>query len=271
MAEIRALIVDDEPLARRGIRQLLEPHADVVVVGECRDGPEAVRSLATLRPDLVFLDIHMPGLDGLDVIRIHGVERMPVTVFVTAHDEFAVGAFEAQALDYLMKPLSETRFRVTMARVRERIRMNDAVSLARRLTALLEGDVATPRGSTGPERTAPSRPDAALTVPTESGERLIDAADVDWIEARDYQTALHVGGETHLVRQSMAALEKRLDPARFVRIHRSAIVRLDRVREWKAGGADREAVVVLRDGTELRVSRRRLARVKALLRAGRTR
>ncbi len=119
MSDIRALIVDDEPLARRGIRQLLAPYADIEVVGECRDGSEAVRGLAMLRPDLVFLDVQMPGLDGMGVVRIHGAERMPVTVFVTAHDEFAVRAFEAQALDYLVKPLSESRFRATITRVRE--------------------------------------------------------------------------------------------------------------------------------------------------------
>src|SRR5579864_3182073 len=116
VGEIRALIVDDEPLARRGIRQLLAPHADIVVVGECRDGREAVRALVTEKPDLVFLDVQMPGLDGLGVIRVHGVERMPVTVFITAHDQFAVSAFEAHALDYLVKPLSESRFRATLAR-----------------------------------------------------------------------------------------------------------------------------------------------------------
>ncbi|MGH7674127.1 MAG: LytR/AlgR family response regulator transcription factor, partial [Gemmatimonadales bacterium] len=140
MAEIRALIVDDEPLARRGIRQLLAPYPDIVVVGECRDGREALRALATVQPapDLVFLDIQMPGLDGLDVIRMHGARRMPVTVFVTAHDEFAVRAFEAQALDYLVKPLFEARFHATIARVRERMRVRDAVALAARLSALLD-------------------------------------------------------------------------------------------------------------------------------------
>ena len=122
MAEIRALIVDDEPLARRGVRQLLAPYRDIEVVGECRDGREALRALTTLTPDLVFLDIQMPGLDGLEVIRMHGVERMPAVIFVTAHDEFAVRAFDAHALDYLVKPLSEARFRAAITRVRERMR-----------------------------------------------------------------------------------------------------------------------------------------------------
>jgi len=231
--------VDDEPLARRGIRQLLAPYPDIEVVGECRNGSEAVRGLTTLRPDLVFLDVQMPGLDGLGVVRIHGAECMPVTVFVTAHDEFAVRAFEAQALDYLVKPLSEARFRATIARVRERVRS--------------------------------ARARTWIAVPSAQGEVLIDAGEIDWIEAQDYHAEIHAGGKPYRVRQSLSALEARLDPARFARVHRSAIVRLDQVREWKttAPGRGGEAVVVLRDGKSLPVSRRRLAQVKSRLRSPR--
>lgn len=266
MAEIRALIVDDEPLARRGVRQLLAPYPDIVVVGECRDGREAVRALATVKPDLVFLDIQMPGLDGLGVIRIHGVERMPVTVFVTAHDEFAVRAFEAQALDYLVKPLSETRFRATIARVRARIRVNDAVALAGRLSALLASAPTRGERRPGGERTMSSRAGARIAVPTPTGELLVDAGDIDWIEAQDYHAAIHAGGRHYRVRESLSALESRLDPAHFVRVHRSAIVRLDQVRELRTDTSGSEALVMLRDGTELPVSRRRLAQVRSLLR-----
>lgn len=262
MADVRTLIVDDEPLARRGIRQLLAPYSDMVIVGECRDGREALRALATVKPDLVFLDVQMPGLDGLGVIRIHGAERMPMTVFVTAHDEFAVQAFESQAIDYLVKPLSEVRFRAAITRVRERIRVNDAVALAARLSALL-GSEAVRQPESGHRRHSTSTP---IAVPTESGELLIDSEEIDWIEAEDYHAGIHAGGRYFRVRESLTALEARLDPARFVRVHRSAIVRLDQVREWKAAGSDRDAVVVLRDGTELPVSRRRLAEVKSLLR-----
>jgi len=237
MVDIRALIVDDEPLARRGIRQLLAPYPDIAVVGECRDGREAVRALATVKPDLVFLDVQMPGLDGMSVIRIHGAQRMPVTVFVTAHDEFAVRAFEAQALDYLVKPLSEARFRATIARVRERL-----------------------------ER---SRPNSRIAVPTETGELLLDAGEIDWIGAEDYHAGIHAGRNHYRVRESLATLESRLDPARFVRVHRSAIVRVDGVRELQIGSSEREAVVVLRNGTELPVSRRRLAKVRRSLRFSR--
>jgi two-component system LytT family response regulator len=224
MADIRALIVDDEPLARRGIRQLLAPYRDVTVVGECRDGKEAARALATSAPDLVFLDVQMPGLDGLDLVSLHGAHRMPLIVFVTAHQEYAVQAFEAQALDYLVKPLSEARFGATMARLYQRLR----------------------------ERP----PESRIPVPTADGVVLLDAAEIDWIEAADDQAVIHAGQGSHRVRQPLAALEVRLDPERFVRVHRSAIVRLDRVREV------RETTLVLRDGTELPLSRRRAARVK---------
>jgi two-component system LytT family response regulator len=262
MSEIRALIVDDEPLARRGIRQLLEPYPDMVVAGECRNGREALRALATLAPDLVFLDVQMPGLDGLDVIRVHGAERMPLTVFVTAHDEFAVRAFEAEALDYLVKPLSEARFRDTIARVRERLRVKDALALAGRLGALLDGRAGQRERA---ERTSgPSG--VRIAVPSESGELLIDEREIDWIAADGDHARIHAGQHQHRVRESLAALEARLDPAQFVRIHRSFVVRLDQVRRWKSGASESEALVVLRDGTELPVSRRRLARLKGLLR-----
>ena len=228
MAEIRALIVDDEPLARRGIRQLLAPYHDVTVVGECRDGKEAARALAASAPDLVFLDVQMPGLDGLDLVSLRGAHRMPLIVFVTAHQEYAVQAFEAQALDYLVKPLSEARFGATMARLYQRLRER-------------------PQGS-------------RIPVPTADGVLLLDAAEVDWIEAEDDQAVIHAGAAIHRLRQPLAALEARLDRERFVRVHRSAIVRLDRVREV------RETTLVMRDGSEVPLSRRRAAGVKERLR-----
>ncbi|MBI4419419.1 MAG: response regulator transcription factor [Gemmatimonadetes bacterium] len=262
MAEIRALIVDDEPLARRGVRQLLAAYPDITIVGECRDGREAVRALATLAPDLVFLDIQMPGLDGFGVIRAHGVDRMPAVVFVTAHDEFAVRAFEAEAVDYLVKPLGEVRFRATIARVRERMRLAGAMDLSRRLSALLAvtgGEAAEQMGG----RSGGAPGDQRVTVRTETGQLLLDPREVDWIGAEDYYAGVYVGGKKHRVRESLAALESRLDPARFVRVHRAAIVRLDHVRELRS--TDSGTVLVLRDGTRIPVSRRRLARVRSLL------
>lgn len=232
MTEIRALIVDDEPLARRGIRQLLAAYPEVAVVGECRDGREAMRALTAERPDLVFLDIEMPGLDGLDLIGVYGAGRMPLVVFVTAHQEYAVRAFEAEAVDYLVKPLSETRFRMTMTRLAERLRNR--------------------------------RPEARVAVPTGDGTRLLDAGEIGWIEAEDDHAVIHAASGRHRLRQSLAALEARLDPASFARVHRSAIVRLDQVREVRTDDRG-ETTLVLRDGTILLVSRRRAARIKELL------
>ena len=236
MPEIRALIVDDEPLARRGIRQLLAAYPEVVVAGECRNGREAVQALASARADLVFLDVAMPGLDGFGAIRVHGVERMPLTVFVTAHDEFAVRAFETEAVDYLVKPLTEARFRAMMGRVLTRLH-------------------------------ARGRPRDRIAVPTGRGEVLLDPGEIDWIAARGDHVEIHAGRRTWRVRATLQSLAARLEAARFVRVHRSAVVRLDQVRELRAAsGAD---AVVLHDGVAIPVSRRRLARVRALLRAPR--
>jgi two-component system LytT family response regulator len=270
VAEIRALIVDDEPLARRGVRQLLAPHLDIVVIGECRDGREALRALATLAPDLVFLDIQMPGLDGLEVIRRHGVERMPAVIFVTAHDEFAVRAFETQALDYLVKPLSAARFGAAIARVRERLRMHDAVALAGRLRALLGTEAARAAWPTAASRTpAGAAATDRIVVSTEAGQLLIDPVEIDWIEAEDYYVGIHASGKRYRIRESLAALESRLDPTQFVRVHRSAIVQLAQVRELCCDASpEGEAVAVLRDGTRVPVSRRRFPQVKSLLRRG---
>ena len=259
MPDIRVLIVDDEPLARRGIRQLLEGHGGFVVAGEARNGREALRSLDALAPDLVFLDIQMPGLDGFGVVRSHGVERMPAVVFVTAFDEFAVRAFEAQALDYLVKPVSEARFGATIARVREQLRVADALALARRLTALL--------GLEAPPAIGPRARGGAprIAVPTENGELLLDPGEIDWIEADDYYAGIHSSGRRYRVREPLTSLETRLDRARFVRVHRSAIVALDQIRELRAAPAGGGSEVVLRDGTRLPVSRRRQTELRELL------
>ncbi|HEV8357248.1 MAG TPA: LytTR family DNA-binding domain-containing protein [Gemmatimonadales bacterium] len=265
MAEIRALIVDDEPLARRGIRQLLAPYPDIAVVGECRDGREAVRALETLAPDLVFLDVQMPGLDGFGVLRAREGRRLPWVVFVTAHDEYAVRAFEAHALDYLVKPLARGRFDATIERVRERIRLAEAADLAARLAALLAA--AATHEAAGPPPVAGRAGAGArrIAIPTGGGQLLVDPEEIDWIEARDYYAGIHAAGRRHLVRESLASLERRLDPAEFARVHRSALVRLDRVRELRAtdGG---DSVAILVDGTEVPVSRRRRERLAASLR-----
>jgi two-component system, LytTR family, response regulator len=264
MREIRAVIADDEPLARRGIRQLLATEEGVAVVAECRDGAETLCALETLSPDLLLLDVQMPELDGFGVVRARGVDRMPMVVFVTAYDEFALRAFDAHALDYLVKPVSEDRFAIAMRRVRERLQSSDALELTRHLADFLRA-----RGVESPEiaAAADSRGARRLIVPTSTGELVLDVDEIDWIQADDYYAAIHAHGRRHLIRESLASLEERLDPHVFVRVHRSAIVRIDRVRELRSGKTgSTDAMVVLKDGTRVPVSRRRKERVGNLVR-----
>jgi two-component system LytT family response regulator len=247
MTEIRVLVADDEPLARRGVRQMLAPHADVRVVGESRNGAETLRALDALKPDLLFLDVQMPEMDGFAVLRARRADRMPAVIFVTAHDEFAVQAFEAHAIDYLVKPLNAQRFDAALRRVRERLRLEAAADLAQRLAALLAAEEQQ-RERKGIER---------LVVSTPSSDVVIPVKDVDWISADDYYVQVHVGSQSYLLRESLNSLEARLDPTRFMRVHRSAIVQIDRVRAVRPTLRGDEAI--LRDGSRVPVSRRRRA------------
>jgi two-component system LytT family response regulator len=249
---MRIAIIDDEPLARRGIRQLLAMHDDVEIVGEARNGLDAVRLLGTVAVDLAFLDVQMPELDGISVLRRLDPERIPAVIFVTAYDTFAVRAFELHAVDYLVKPVHEARFHHALARARERFKSQEAVELSRRLSALLANGA-------DPEE-VPREPSRCLVVPTNGSELVLDVSEIEWIEADDYYAAIHARGRRHLIRESLASLETRLDPARFVRVHRSAIVNLARVREIRSPSAG-ESAVVLRDGTQLPLSRRRREQV----------
>jgi len=246
MTELRVVVVEDEPAARRLLVNLLSAHGDVRVIDQCRHGTQAVETIARLRPDLVFLDVKMPELDGFGVIERIGAERMPPVVFVTAFDEFAVRAFDVHALDYLVKPFSDARFEATLARARRRL----AEAQASRLRALLDEE----------------RGDGLARFAVRLGARsvVIPARDVAWIEAQDYYVLLHVGGAAHLVRHSIRALEARLDPRRFARINRSAIVNLDHVRVLERRPIG-NWTVSLTQGTELQVSRRRRAAVVRLL------
>jgi len=248
MQKIRALIVDDEPLARERLRTLLAAERDVRVEGECADGDEAVAAIRATAPDLVFLDVQMPGTGGFEVIREVGAERMPFVVFATAYDAFALRAFEVGALDYLLKPFDEERVRTAMERVRERIasggpRLDDGV------LALLRGLHAP---GAFPER---------LTVRTGTRYVVVPVADVDWIQAEDNYVRLHVGAATHLMRETLAAMERTLDPRRFVRVHRSTIVNVDRVRSIESWGLG-EFLLVLHDGAKLQTSRGYRERVR---------
>ena len=248
--KIRVLVADDEPLARRGVRQLLAPHADMIVAGESRNGPETLRALDALAPDLLFLDIQMPEMDGFEVLRARGPERMPAVIFVTAHDQFAVRAFEAHALDYLVKPLKIERFEAALRRVRERLHLMESVEHAVRLTALLEAERAQ-REKKGIDR---------LVASTPTGDLVIPVSEIDWIGADDYYSRLHVGARIYLLRESLNSLEAKLDPDMFARVHRSAIVQLDRIRELHNGE------LALRDGSRIPVSRRKWSTLQALLR-----
>ncbi|MEX2285013.1 MAG: LytTR family DNA-binding domain-containing protein [Gemmatimonadota bacterium] len=249
--EIRVLIADDEPLARRGLQQVLGSHADCRIVAESRNGKEALRALRTLQPDVVFLDIQMPGLNGIEIMESLQHADPPIIVLVTAFDEFAVRAFDAQALDYLLKPVTQERFDLAMRRVRARLAAEQAVELSQRLLEYFNG--APPSLANG------SR---SIAVPTANGELLLDPEEIDWIAADDYYAVIHALGQRHFIRESLASLEHRLAAGHFLRVHRSAIVRLDRVRELRSTDRGR-MLLILRDGTEIPVSRRRREQVAA--------
>jgi two-component system LytT family response regulator len=254
---IRVLIVDDEPPARENLRLLLEGVEDVEVVAECGSGARAARAIRELEPDLVFLDVQMPSMDGFEVIEAVGPERMPITVFVTAYDRYALRAFETRALDYLLKPFDDARFAETLERARERIRERAESDFARRMLSLVEDR------ATSPGR----RPLTHLTVRERDRVVVLRVEDVDRFEAAGDYVEVHVGGRTHLIDDTMKRLEARLDPHRFVRIHRSHIVSVDRIRDLQPFFHG-DYVVTLVDGTELRLSRaRRGALERALGRA----
>ena len=223
---IRTLIVDDEPLAQNNLAMLLRRDPAIEVLGQCGSGLEAVGQIADKRPDLVFLDVQMPECDGFDVLELLGVHAPPVIVFVTAHDDYALRAFEAGALDYLLKPFDDARFERALSRAKERI-----VS-ARSLPRV-------------PER---------LVIKGMGQISFVKISEIDWIEAADYYACLHVGGTTHLLRRSITDLEQELSQSLFCRIHRSTIVNLDRIQALKLN-KEGEYEVLLKDGTRLRLSR----------------
>jgi two-component system LytT family response regulator len=258
---LRVVVVDDEPLARTGMRDLLARDPEMEVVAQCADGREAVRAIGALRPDLVLLDVQMPEMDGFEVLREIGAERMPLVVFVTAYDRFALRAFDVAAVDYLLKPFDDERFLRAMQRAKHAVRNAEVGELGRRLAGLLE------RGGAEPQREAPAAYASRLMVKNTGRTVFIRVEEVDWIEADDYYAKLHVGDKTHLLRESMGSLESRLDPLRFFRVHRSAIVNLDRVREVQFLFRG-EHVVILHDGTRLKLTRSRLEKLEATL-AGR--
>ena len=266
---IRALIVDDEPLAREGIALLLADDPQIEVIGECGNGVDAVRAIREHRPDLVFLDIQMPEMGGFEVIEALGPAAMPAVVFVTAYDQYAVRAFDVHALDYLLKPFDDERFFQTLGRIKEHIQLTQVSSLSERLMALLASYQQTAQGQSGKSGgpnppTPPTRRRHRLAVKSTGRVVFVDVADIDWIEAADYYVQLHVGERTYLHRQTMASLEKELDPEIFLRIHRSAIVHRQRIREIRHH-SKRDLVVVLDGGVELKVARSHRDKLQKLL------
>ena len=237
--KIRALIVDDEPLARSGIDVLLRKDPEIAVIGECGSGTEALGEIRVSRPELLFLDVQMPECDGFDVLEMLGSDLPEAVIFVTAYDQYASRAFEAGALDYLLKPFDNARFETALRRAKQRIR--------------------------GGDREASSqRPAERIVVKTAGEVCFIKIRDIDWVEAADYYACLHVGARNHLLRRSLAELEAELDPTQFCRTHRSSIVNLDRVRSLKLQ-EDGEYEVVLENGAHVRLSRRYRKELEARL------
>jgi two-component system, LytTR family, response regulator len=226
-AKIRALIVDDEPLARSNLAVLLRPDAEIEIIGECGSGMEALAEIRSTKPDLLFLDVQMPEVDGFDVLELLGKDLPAAIVFVTAYDQYALRAFEAGALDYLLKPFDNARFELALGRAKQRIRL-------------------------GKDRTQKLE---LLAIKSPGQVCFVKISEIDWIEAADYYACLHVGSKSYLLRRSMAELEADLDASVFCRVHRSSIVNLERVRGLKLG-QDGEYEVLLDNGARVRLSRR---------------
>ncbi len=230
-ARIQTLVVDDEPLARSNLTVLLRRDREIDIVGECGSGVEAIAEVRSKKPDLLFLDVQMPECDGFDVLEMLGADLPLAIIFVTAYDQYALRAFEAGALDYLLKPFDDARFQRALERAKERIA----------------------RGKNPAQK--PAKTVERLAVKSARQVAFVKVSEIDWIEASDYYAGLHVGTKTHLLRRSLAELEEELDPNIFFRIHRSTIVNLDRVQGLKIN-PEGEYEVMLGDGTKLRLSRR---------------
>ncbi len=229
-SKIRAIIVDDEPLARSNIAVLLRKYGEIEIIGECGSGAEALGEIRISKPDLLFLDVQMPECDGFDVLEMLGSDLPPAIIFVTAYDQYALRAFDAGALDYLLKPFDNARFELALSRAKQRLQTASRGENVRR----------------NPER---------IVVKSAGEVCFIKLRDIDWIEAADYYACLHVGGKNHLLRRSLSELEQELDPGRFCRVHRSGIVNLDRVRSLTLH-EDGEYEVLLETGAKVRLSRR---------------
>lgn len=244
--KLTTIIADDEPLARERLRFLLSSDEEICVVGECRNGREVVAALKERKIHVLFLDIQMPGRGGFEVIEQVGPANMPVTVFVTAHNQYALKAFDVQALDYLTKPVDPERLQSTLARVKERVASTAALSNQEQLKSVL-GSLG---NGAGAKRDFPKR----LLIPGGRKDSFVNVDEIDWIEAADYYCCLHVGTRTHMLRETIKQLADTLDPEKFVRIHRSIIVNVERVQEIFREGRS-EGSVCLTNGQRLKMSK----------------
>lgn len=249
---LTTLIVDDEPPAREGLRGLLSRDPEISAILEARNGPEAVLTIRKSKPDLVWLDVQMPEMDGFEVVRTIGAEHIPEVIFVTAHDRYAIQAFEINALDYLLKPVVEERFLKTLTRAKTRIRSKTAVDSNQQIIGLLE--------TIASARSHPKR----LAVRSAGQILFVSVADIDWMQAAENYVELHTGSVSRLLHVTMNALEKSLDPEMFVRVHRSIIVNLGRIATLQPG-AHGEYLITLRDGMRLQSGRAYSDRLRALI------
>ena len=250
---IKTLIIDDEPLAREKLHGFLEGAEDIEIIAECRDGREALETIEKQSPDLVFLDVQMPEMDGFEVLANLDAESLPTVVFVTAFDQYAIKAFDVHAVDYLLKPYDRQRFSQALERARAEVERRQAGDMKSQLLALLQ-DVEQ-RGPSYPER---------LVVKSSGRVILIKVDDLDWVDAAGNYVRLHAGNESHLLRETMGRLESRLDPDRFLRIHRSTIVNIERIKELQQQFHG-DYLVVLKNGQRLTLSRSYRDKIQGLL------
>ncbi len=251
---VRVLVVDDEPLARAGITARLAGYSDMLVVGECSTGEEALISIPRVSPDLIFIDVEMPGISGLDLLRSLPKEQARCIVFLTAHEEYALDAFNVEALDYILKPIEEARFAACIERARRMLSLHRQEANLEKLYGLLA--TTDKRDNGGVIKRFPVRRGNEFTF--------VQVGDVDWIEGLGDYAGLHVGNKTHLIREPLNSLEVRLDRRQFVRIHRSTIVQVERIVRMEPS-TNRDAVLMLRDGNTLRVSRTYRSRLEEVL------
>lgn len=249
---IRAVIIDDEPPARAVIRRMLEDHADIELIGECSTGREAVKSLRAQSPDLIFLDIQMPEMDGFALLEAIG-ERMPAVIFVTAYDSYAVRAFEVSAVDYLLKPFDHERLAKALKRARANLRDKNSEDRTHQMLTLLT------------EINARSQFLDRFVIKNNGRVLLIPIDEVDWIEAEGNYLLLHVGKKSYLIRETMRSLEEKLNPKKFLRIHRSTMVNIDSVKELHMHVNSEEQIVILKNGGQLTLSRRYREKVSQIL------